>query len=98
MSSTVDDRYFYATIDKMENGKFMKDLLTSNELACGAIVGVDDGLLVGLLTEAIVASVAGLFVICCCFGADMMAFAGFVVCFVLEMNLLILYCDDVMYT
>jgi two-component system, OmpR family, sensor histidine kinase VicK len=33
MNFAVDDRYFYATIDKMENGNLMKDLLTSNELA-----------------------------------------------------------------
>jgi two-component system, OmpR family, sensor histidine kinase VicK len=33
MNFAVDDRYFYATIDKMENGNLMKDLLTSNEPA-----------------------------------------------------------------
>jgi two-component system sensor histidine kinase VicK len=33
MNFAVDDRYFYATIDNMENGKLMKDLLTSNEPA-----------------------------------------------------------------
>ncbi|MFZ0328334.1 MAG: HAMP domain-containing sensor histidine kinase [Nitrososphaeraceae archaeon] len=33
MNFAVDDRYFYATIDKMENGNFMKSLLTSNEPA-----------------------------------------------------------------
>jgi two-component system sensor histidine kinase VicK len=33
MNFAVDDRYFYATIDKMENGNFMKNLLTSNEPA-----------------------------------------------------------------
>jgi two-component system sensor histidine kinase VicK len=33
MNFAVDDRYFYATIDTMENGKFMKSLLTSNEPA-----------------------------------------------------------------
>jgi signal transduction histidine kinase len=33
MNFAVDDRYFYATIDKMENGKLMKKLLTSNEPA-----------------------------------------------------------------
>jgi two-component system, OmpR family, sensor histidine kinase VicK len=33
MNFAVDDRYFYATIDKMENGKLMKSLLSSNEPA-----------------------------------------------------------------
>ena len=33
MGFAVDDRYFYATIDKMENGKLMQSLLTSNEPA-----------------------------------------------------------------
>jgi two-component system, OmpR family, sensor histidine kinase VicK len=33
MNFAVDDRYFYATIDKMENGELMKSLLTSNEPA-----------------------------------------------------------------
>ena len=33
MNFAVDDRYFYATIDRMENGNFMKSLLTSNEPA-----------------------------------------------------------------
>ncbi len=33
MNFAVDDRYFYATIDKMKNGKLMKSLLTSNEPA-----------------------------------------------------------------
>jgi signal transduction histidine kinase len=33
MNFAVDDRYFYATIDKMEDGNLMKDLLTSNEPA-----------------------------------------------------------------
>jgi hypothetical protein len=33
MNFAVDDRYFYATIDNMENGNFMKSLLTSNEPA-----------------------------------------------------------------
>jgi two-component system sensor histidine kinase VicK len=33
MNFAVDDRYFYATIDKMENGSFTKSLLTSNEPA-----------------------------------------------------------------
>jgi signal transduction histidine kinase len=33
MNFAVDDRYFYATIDKMENGNFMNSLLTSNEPA-----------------------------------------------------------------
>ena len=33
MNFAVDDRQFYATIDKMENGNLMKDLLTSNEPA-----------------------------------------------------------------
>jgi two-component system sensor histidine kinase VicK len=33
MNFAVDDRYFYATIDKMENGTLMKKLLTSNEPA-----------------------------------------------------------------
>ena len=33
MNFAVDDRYFYATIDKMEKGNFMKSLLTSNEPA-----------------------------------------------------------------
>jgi two-component system sensor histidine kinase VicK len=33
MNFAVDDRYFYATIDMMENGNFMKSLLTSNEPA-----------------------------------------------------------------
>ena len=33
MNFAVDDRYFYATIDKMEDGNFMKSLLTSNEPA-----------------------------------------------------------------
>jgi hypothetical protein len=33
MNFAVDDRYFYATIDKMENGTLMKKLLTSDEPA-----------------------------------------------------------------
>jgi two-component system, OmpR family, sensor histidine kinase VicK len=33
MNFAVDDRYFYATIDKMKNGSFTKSLLTSNEPA-----------------------------------------------------------------
>ena len=33
MNFAVDDRYFYATIDKMENGILMKKLLTSDEPA-----------------------------------------------------------------
>jgi len=33
MNFAVDDRYFYATIDKMENGNVMNNLLTSNEPA-----------------------------------------------------------------
>jgi two-component system, OmpR family, sensor histidine kinase VicK len=33
MNFAVDDRYFYATIDKMENGNLMQSLLTSNEPA-----------------------------------------------------------------
>jgi two-component system, OmpR family, sensor histidine kinase VicK len=33
MNFAVDDKYFYATIDKMENGNLMKSLLTSNEPA-----------------------------------------------------------------
>ena len=33
MNFAVDDRYFYATIDKMENGNFVNSLLTSNEPA-----------------------------------------------------------------
>ena len=33
MNFAVDDRYFYATIDKMEDGGFTKSLLTSNEPA-----------------------------------------------------------------
>jgi two-component system, OmpR family, sensor histidine kinase VicK len=33
MNFAVDDRYFYATIDTMENGNLMKNLLTSNEPA-----------------------------------------------------------------
>ena len=33
MNFAVDDRNFYATIDKMEKGNFMKSLLTSNEPA-----------------------------------------------------------------
>ena len=33
MGFAVDDRYFYATIDKMENGKLMQSLFTSNEPA-----------------------------------------------------------------
>jgi two-component system, OmpR family, sensor histidine kinase VicK len=33
MNFAVDDRYFYATIDKMQDGKFMRSLLTSNEPA-----------------------------------------------------------------
>ena len=33
MNFAVDDRYFYATIDKMENGNFVNNLLTSNEPA-----------------------------------------------------------------
>ena len=33
MNFAIDDRYFYATIDQMENGNFMNSLLTSNEPA-----------------------------------------------------------------
>jgi two-component system, OmpR family, sensor histidine kinase VicK len=33
MNFAIDDRYFYATIDKMQDGKFMQSLLTSNEPA-----------------------------------------------------------------
>jgi signal transduction histidine kinase len=33
MNFAVDDRYFYATIDKMKKGKLMKSLLISNEPA-----------------------------------------------------------------
>src|ERR671933_794248 len=33
MNFAVDDRYFYATIDKMQDGKIMQGLLTSNEPA-----------------------------------------------------------------
>ena len=33
MNFAVDDRYFYATIDKMQDGKLMQSLLTSNEPA-----------------------------------------------------------------
>ena len=33
MNFAVDDRYFYATIDKMENGNFVNNLLISNEPA-----------------------------------------------------------------
>jgi len=33
MNFAVDDTYFYATIDKMENGNVMNNLLTSNEPA-----------------------------------------------------------------
>jgi signal transduction histidine kinase len=33
MNFAVDDRYFYATIDKMENGTHINSLLTSNEPA-----------------------------------------------------------------
>jgi two-component system, OmpR family, sensor histidine kinase VicK len=33
MNFAVDDRYFYATIDKMESGKLVNSLLTSNEPA-----------------------------------------------------------------
>ena len=33
MNFAVDDRYFYATIDNMEKGNFMRSLLTSNEPA-----------------------------------------------------------------
>lgn len=33
MNFAVDDRYFYATIDKMKNGNVMNNLLTSNEPA-----------------------------------------------------------------
>jgi signal transduction histidine kinase len=33
MNFAVDDRYFYATIDKMENGNHINSLLTSNEPA-----------------------------------------------------------------
>jgi two-component system, OmpR family, sensor histidine kinase VicK len=33
MNFAVDDRYFYATIDKMQDGKFLPSLLTSNEPA-----------------------------------------------------------------
>ena len=33
MNFAVDDRYFYATIDKMENGTHINNLLTSNEPA-----------------------------------------------------------------
>ncbi|HEY7573122.1 MAG TPA: HAMP domain-containing sensor histidine kinase, partial [Nitrososphaeraceae archaeon] len=33
MNFAVDDRYFYATIDKMENGTYINSLLTSNEPA-----------------------------------------------------------------
>ncbi len=33
MNFAVDDRYFYATIDKMQDGKLMQSLLSSNEPA-----------------------------------------------------------------
>jgi hypothetical protein len=31
MKFAVDDNYFHATIDKMENGKMMQSLLASND-------------------------------------------------------------------